>query len=228
MNIKSNLAYSSVILKGHVNRYAFLGLLISVGSILIASCIVSYQLTGSVSLGGFIQAQRSNPAIWILDLTPFMFVYWGQAFCYGLVNKAESLLVDKTKELLNISGNLELKLKYDSLTNLPNNRLLNEKIRLAIEQLGSQGELAVIVIKINDLNYNFSSFNTNNIVKQFAEKLKSVLIDPYMLKASLGINMVARLQSDEFAILMPRLKKDLEINELLIHLLTLLNNVNSI
>ncbi|HAU0473628.1 TPA: GGDEF-domain containing protein, partial [Legionella pneumophila] len=145
MNIKSNLAYSSVILKGHVNRYAFLGLLISVGSILIASCIVSYQLTGSVSLGGFIQAQRSNPAIWILDLTPFMFVYWGQAFCYGLVNKAESLLVDKTKELLNISGNLELKLKYDSLTNLPNNRLLNEKIRLAIEQLGSQGELAVIV-----------------------------------------------------------------------------------
>lgn len=224
MNIKSNLAYSSVILKGHVNRYAFLGLLISVGSILIASCIVSYQLTGSVSLGGFIQAQRSNPAIWILDLTPFMFVYWGQAFCYGLVNKAESLLVDKTKELLNISGNLELKLKYDSLTNLPNNRLLNEKIRLAIEQLGSQGELAVIVIKINDLNYNFSSFNTNNIVKQFAEKLKSVLIDPYMLKASLGINMVARLQSDEFAILMPRLKKDLEINELLIHLLTLLNS----
>ncbi|WP_042646721.1 putative bifunctional diguanylate cyclase/phosphodiesterase [Legionella pneumophila] len=228
MNIKSNLAYSTVILKGHVNRYAFLGLLISVGSILIASCIVSYQLTGSVSLGGFIQAQRSNPAIWILDLTPFMFVYWGQAFCYGLVNKAESLLVDKTKELLNISGNLELKLKYesnhDSLTNLPNNRLLNEKIRLAIEQLGLQGELAVIVIKINDLNYNFSSFNANNIVKQFAEKLKSILIDPYMLKASLGINMVARLQSDEFAILMPRLKKDLDINELLIHLLTLLNN----
>ncbi|HCU6006247.1 putative bifunctional diguanylate cyclase/phosphodiesterase [Legionella pneumophila] len=228
MNIKSNLAHSSVILKGHVNRYAFLGLLISVGSILIASCIVSYQLTGSVSLGGFIQAQRSNPAIWILDLTPFMFVYWGQAFCYGLVNKAESLLVDKTKELLNISGNLELKLKYesnhDSLTNLPNNRLLNEKIRLAIEQLGAQGELAVIVIKINDLNYNFSSFNANNIVKQFAEKLKSILIDPYMLKASLGINMVARLQSDEFAILMPRLKKDLDINELLIHLLTLLNN----
>ncbi|APF01910.1 TPA: putative bifunctional diguanylate cyclase/phosphodiesterase [Legionella pneumophila] len=228
MNIKSNLAHSSVILKGHVNRYAFLGLLISVGSILIASCIVSYQLTGSVSLAGFIQAQRSNPAIWILDLTPFMFVYWGQAFCYGLVNKAESLLVDKTKELLNLSGNLELKLKYesnhDSLTNLPNNRLLNEKIRLAIEQLGSQGELAVIVIKINDLNYNFSSFNANNIVKQFAEKLKSILIDPYMLKASLGINMVARLQSDEFAILMPRLKKDLDINELLIHLLTLLNN----
>ncbi|HHL3492490.1 TPA: putative bifunctional diguanylate cyclase/phosphodiesterase [Legionella pneumophila] len=227
MNIKSNLAHSSVILKGHVNRYAFLGLLISVGSILIASCIVSYQLTGAVSLGGFIQAQRSNPAIWILDLTPFMFVYWGQAFCYGLVNKAESLLVDKTKELLNLSGNLELKLKYesnhDSLTNLPNNRLLNEKIRLAIEQLGSQGELAVIVIKISDLNYNFSSFNANNIVKQFAEKLKSILIDPYMLKASLGINMVARLQSDEFAILMPRLKKDLDIDELLVHLLTLLN-----
>lgn len=230
MNIKSNLAHSSVILKGHVNRYAFLGLLISIGSILIASSIVSYQLTGSISLGGFIQAQKSNPAIWILDITPFMFVYWGQAFCYGLVNKAESLLVDKTKELLNISGNLELKLKYesnhDNLTNLPNSRLLNEKIRLAIEQLGAQGELAVIVIKINDfnnINYNFSSFNANNVIKQFAERLKSILIDPYMLKAALGINVVARLQSDEFAILMPRLKKDLNTDELLVNLLKLLN-----
>nr|WP_277619315.1 GGDEF domain-containing protein [Legionella norrlandica] len=183
-NLKSNLAHSSVILKGHVNRYTFLGLLIAVGSILIASFIVSYQLTGAVSLAGFIEAQRTNPAIWVLDLTPFMFVYWGQAFCYGLVNKAQSLITDKTKEFLSISGDLELKLKYesnhDSLTNLPNSRLLNEQIRLAIEQLGTQGELAIIVIKINNfdnITYNFSSSHANNVIKQFAEKLKSVLID---------------------------------------------------
>lgn len=230
MKIHKNLPPSSILLKSHVNRYTFLGLLIAVGSILIATFIVSYQMTGTVSLQGFILAQKSNPAIWVLNLTPFMFVYWGQAFCEGLVVRAQSLIGDKTKEFMNISGDLELKLKYesqhDNLTNLPNGRMLSEKITQGIEQLGSQGQLALIVIKINDfknISYNFGTFNANNVLKQFGETLKSILVDPYMLDVSLGINIVARLQSDEFAVLLPRLKKDFNPDELLAHLVKLIN-----
>lgn len=228
MNIKSTLAPSSILLKSHVNRYTMLGLAIAIGSILIASFIVSYQLTGAISLYGFIEAQKTNPAIWVLNLTPFMFVYWGQAFCYGLVDRAQSLLGDKTKEFLNISGNLEMKLKYESnhdhLTNIPNSRMLCEKIKDSIEQLGTQGQLAVIVIKINDfanINYNFGTFNANNVLKQFADKLKSILVDPYMLQISIGINMVARIHSDEFALLLPRLKKNFNPDELMNNVLRL-------
>ena len=229
MNIKNSLTPSSIILKSHVNRYTFLGLAIAVSSILIASLIVSYQMTGYVNLAGFIEAQRSNPAIWVLDLTPFMFVYWGQAFCEGLVNRAQTLLVDQTREFLNISGNLELKLRYesnhDNLTSLPNSRMLSEQIKLGMEQLGTQGQLALIIIKINDfqnINYNFGTFNANSVLKQFADRLKNLLIDPYMLQVSIGINMVARLQSDEFAFLLPRLKKDFNANELLKNMLELI------
>ncbi|MBL7481495.1 putative bifunctional diguanylate cyclase/phosphodiesterase [Legionella bononiensis] len=229
MNIKNSLTPSSIILKSHVNRYTFLGLAIAVSSILIASLIVSYQMTGYVSLAGFIEAQRSNPAIWVLDLTPFMFVYWGQAFCEGLVNRAQTLLVDQTREFLNISGNLELKLRYesnhDNLTSLPNSRMLSEQIKLGMEQLGTQGQLALIIIKINDfqnINYNFGTFNANSVLKQFADQLKNLLIDPYMLQVSIGINLVARLQSDEFAFLLPRLKKDFNANELLGSMLNLI------
>jgi diguanylate cyclase len=229
MNIKNNITPSSIILKRHVNRYTFLGLAIALSSILIASLVVSYQMTGEVSLAGFILAQKSNPAIWILNLTPFMFGYWGQAFCEGLVDRAQSFLGDKTKEFQNISNDLEFKLKYesnhDSLTKLPNARMFTEQIEHDIEQLGNQGQLAVIVIKINDFQniaYNFGNFNANTVLVQFAEKLKGILIDPYMLQVSLGINIVARLHSDEFALLLPRLKKDLNADELLSSLLKLI------
>lgn len=229
MNIKESVTPRSIILKSHVNRYTFLGLAIAVSSILIASLIVSYQMTGSVSLAGFIKAQRSNPAIWVLDLTPFMFVYWGQAFCEGLVNRAQTLLVDQTREFLNISGNLELKLRYesnhDNLTSLPNSRMLSEQMKQGIEQLGTQGQLALIIIKINDfqaINYNFGAFNANTLLKQFADQLKNLLIDPYMLEVSIGLNMVSRLQSDEFAFLLPRLKKEFNANELLEKMLKLI------
>lgn len=229
MNIKNNITSSSIILKSHVNRYTFLGLAIAISSILIASFIVSYQMTGEVSLSGFIQAQKSNPAIWILNLTPFMFGYWGQAFCEGLVDRAQTFIGDKTKEFLSISNNLELKLKYesnhDSLTNLPNSRMFSEQINHDIKQLGNQGQLAIIAIKINDFNnisYNFGTFNANTVLIQFAEKLKGIMVDPYMLQVSLGINIVARLHSDEFALLLPRLKKDFDAEELLSSLIKLI------
>jgi diguanylate cyclase (GGDEF)-like protein len=222
MNIKNKLLTSSILLKSHVNRYTFLGLVIALGSILTACIIVSYQLTGHITLEGIVAAQISNPAIWILDLTPFMFIYWGQAFCEGIVNQAQSILIDKTDEFLKISSSLELKLKYesnhDNVTKLPNNHMFSGQISNAIDQLGTQGQLAVIVVKINDfenISYNFGTFNANNVLKQFADKLNAILVEPYMLQVSLGISSVARLQGEEFVFLLPRLKAEFDADELL-------------
>jgi len=230
MNIKNNIPARSIILKSYVNRYTLLGLGVALGSIIIACFTVSYQLTESISLDGIIQAQKTNPAIWILNLTPFMFAYWGQAFCYGLVNRVQLILGDKTQEFRNISGDLELKLKYesnhDSLTNLPNGRMFSEQLDQVIKQLGKQGELVVIVLKINDfknISYNFGTFNANNVLTQFADKLKSILVNPYMLQASFGMNIVARLLSDEFALLLPRVKRDFDPHELSANLLKMIN-----
>ncbi len=222
MNIKNTFTPSSIILKSHVNRFTFLGLAIALGSILIASFIVSYQLTGGVSLYGFVEAQRTNPVIWIMDLTPFLFGYWGQAFCHGLVDRAETLMGETTQEFININNELESKLMheshYDSLTNLPNARMLSKQIRGSINILAGRGELIVVVLKINDftnINYNFGTFNANNVLKQFAHKLNSILIDPAMGKDMVGINSVAKLPSDEFALLFPKSSQNTDIDELL-------------
>lgn len=222
MDIKNNLTSSSIILRSYVNQYAFIGLGISLTSILIASLFVAYQITGSISLEGFVKAQMTNPAIWVLDLTPFLFAYWGQSFCYGLVNKAESYLMLKTNEFLSKSGDLELKLRYESqydgLTGLPNNRLFSEQITQSIQQLGKNNELAVLVLKINDFKSilsNFGNFNANSVLKQYTKKLNQMLVESFMLQATMGINLLARIESDEFALLLPRLAKNLNLNELL-------------
>lgn len=222
MTIKQQLALRSSVLKGHVNKYALLGLAISIGSIIFASLIVSYQLLGEVSIHGFLLAQTSNPAIWALDLTPFMFAYWGQSFCYELANKAELIIEDKTREYVSKSGDLELKLKYesnhDSLTNLPNSKLLGQRINQGITQIKKGENLALIILIINNfkqVNYEYGNFNANNLLLQFTEKLKTILLEPYMLQAYMGMNMIARLQGAEFAILIPRLVNQHDLESIL-------------
>ncbi|WP_058480001.1 phosphodiesterase [Legionella waltersii] len=222
MNIKHNLTNTSIVLKSYVNKYAFIGLGIAVFSILIATCIVSYQITGSISLNGFIKAQLTNPAIWVLDLTPFIFAYWGQSFCYSLMNRAKTILSNTTSEFLNKSGDLEGQLKYevqhDSLTHLPNSRLLKEQIIESIKQLNNSGELAVVILKINgfkQLHNYFGNFNVNQALIEYSKTIQSVLLEHSILEATIGINSAARLDHDEFALLLRRLNMNVDRNKLL-------------
>jgi diguanylate cyclase len=222
MTIKPHLIIRSKILKKHVNRYCILGLIIALTSILVGTAAVSYQMTAQINFWGLCLAQSSNPALWALDLTPFMFAYWGQSFCLSLAKKVEAIIADKTREFHNLSSELELQLKfesnYDQLTNLPNLRFLLEKIEQGIAQLDNNGNLVVIILNIKDfkvINTNFGTFNANNVLKQFAEKLSNLLVEPYILEESMGMSVVARLQNDEFALLIPKIKKDRDVKELL-------------
>ncbi|MCW8409859.1 bifunctional diguanylate cyclase/phosphodiesterase [Legionella sp. PATHC035] len=222
MDINYKLAKTSIVFKDYVNKYAYIGLCISVSSIIIASLVVSYQITGFINLNGFVRAQTTNPAIWVLDLSPFLFAYWGQSFCYGLANTAETLVADKTQELLYKSGDLEAKLKYESehdfFTQLPNSLLFHEQTKQAIHKIETPNELAVILLKLNDfksIHNNFGNFNANSVLIQFVKKLKDMLLSPFMLEATMGINSVARMEGDEFALLLPRLNKEINWDKLL-------------
>lgn len=226
MRIQEHFVLRSTVLKSHVNKYAILGLIISITSIILSTLLVSYQQSGGISLTGIIDAQWGNPAIWALDITPFMFAYWGQSFCYELASKAESILDETAREFENKSGDLKLKLQYESnhdyLTNLPNHRLLAQRIDQGIKQIQKEDELALILLSINDfkeINYQFGSFSANSLLLQFSEKLKTILLEPYLLQAYMGMNMIARLQGAEFAILIPRLRKEHHLESILIKLL---------
>ena len=170
MRIQQPFHVKSAVLKDHVNKYAFVGLAISISSIILATLFASYQKTDFIDIAGIIASQKTNPALWVLDLTPLIFTYWGQLFCYELASKMESLLEDKTRELLNKSSDLESKLHYetfhDHLTNLPNQRLLSQRITQGIQQVSKGEELAVIILHINSfkgINAKYGSFNANSL-----------------------------------------------------------------
>jgi len=222
MSIKYDTTSSSITLKNYVNKYVFFGLSIGLCSILIASLIVSYQLTGSINLDGFIKAQLNSPIVWILDLTPFLFSFWGQSLNNELKNETEPVLDNDRIEFFSKSGDLELKIKYEShhddLTHLPNSRLFSDQLSQAIKQLGKSNELGLIILRINDfknIHTNFGNFNANSVLKQFAKKLTAMLNEPFIQQATTGINTLARLENDEFAILLTHLNTNLDINELL-------------
>jgi diguanylate cyclase (GGDEF)-like protein len=226
VNIKKSFELRSHILKEHISRYTILGLVLSFATIIIASLLAAYQQSNAMDLAAIIRAQKSNPSLWGLDFTPFIFAFWGQSFCYDLANTMETILEDKTRDLLNRSSDLELKLKHqtnhDGLTNLPNQNLLAERINQGIENLQKEDHLVLLVLHIHsfkEINQKYGSFNGNNLIIQFAEKLKSLLLEPYFLQAYMGMNMVARIQGAEFAILMPRLRKEHHLDALLAQLL---------
>ncbi len=54
---------------------------------------------GTISLNGIMETQRTNVAIWILYLPPFLFSFWGQYISNTLTCRAGGIIVDETSEL---------------------------------------------------------------------------------------------------------------------------------
>lgn len=209
-NIKFSLENNARLLKSKVSGYAILGLCISVIAIFSATLAVSYQMTGGISLEGIILAQKSNIALIILDLTPLVFMFWGQSLSSVMSYTAGAMVVDQTNELRMQTSELALRAEHesshDSLTDLPNRVLFVDRLNQALSAMrGREGKLAVILININnfkELNAGFGSYNADRLLKQFSQRLKCTTDDPMTL---------ARLGGDEFAILHPHFETEKNI-----------------
>lgn len=90
---------------------------------------------------------------------------------------------------------------YDSLTKLPNRRLLNERLKHAIELNHRTGsEMAVLMMdldKFKAVNDTLGHAAGDELLQQVAQRIKSQLRE---------VDMVARLGGDEFVILMENVK----------------------
>lgn len=205
--IKHTAENNARILKSKVSKFAYLGLAFSVGAITITTMAVTYQMDGYLSLDGAMKAQRTNIALWVLDISPLLFMLWGQSISSVRSYPASAVDMDQTHEpRLQISepaSRSEHDSSYDSLTDLPNRILFVDHLNQSINALrGKKGKIAVITINIDnfkDLNSGFGNYNADRLLKQFAQRLKST-IDESMT--------VARFGGDEFAIFCPTLEQD--------------------
>jgi diguanylate cyclase (GGDEF)-like protein len=191
-------------LKGKANKYAIYGVVIAIGAIAMATAMVSYYLTGGVSLPGMIQAQQSNKALWLLDGMPFFFAMWGQYVGSVIAYEASALVIDQTSELRAQTSALEQQASHDSmhdrLTDLPNRVLLRDRLEQALNVAQhDRTRLAVLAMNLDrfkEINDTLGHFNGDRVLKQVAARLEGTIQDTAT---------VARLGGDEFAIMLTKL-----------------------
>jgi diguanylate cyclase (GGDEF)-like protein len=200
------------LLKGKASKYAFYGVFIALAAILIATSLVSYYNTGTVTLAGIIQAQKDNGALWLLDLMPFFFAFWGQYVSNVMAYEASAMVIDQTSELRAHTTMLEQQTMHDAthdhLTDLPNRVLLRDRLEQALNVAQHDKSLLAILVmdldRFKEINDTLGHYNGDRLLKQVAARLQGTVQDT---------DTVARLGGDEFAILLPKMGSVKEATE---------------
>ncbi|MGD0961662.1 MAG: bifunctional diguanylate cyclase/phosphodiesterase [Methylomonas sp.] len=184
--IATNLLSDNVkILKSEVSKAAYQGVLIAIGSILVATGLVSYYVSGQLSLEGFMLAQRSNAALWLLDGIPFIFGLWGQYSSSIIAYQAGAMIFDQTQELRLKAESLEKTTHYvnthDPLTDLPNRSLFYDRVEREILLANNQNKmLTILLIEIENFKDIYDTLGRNSsdlVLKQIATRLQGVSRD---------------------------------------------------
>lgn len=200
------------ILKSEVSKTAYQGMLIAIISIIIATALVCYYNEGSVSITGIIEAQKNNVALWMLNVIPFVFGFWGQYSGSILAYRAGALIVDQTQELRNKARSLEQQANYatthDVLTDLPNREFFYERVEQAILAANYHKRLLSIllveIVNFKDVFDTLGRSSSDEVIKQISLRLQDVVI---------GTNNVARLDGNMFSLLVndPNNEKEVEL-----------------
>ena len=93
--MKSNaelISRNAELLKSTVNRQGMYGLIIALLSITIASLLVSYQVTGEISLNSFLYIHEHNLAVRLLEFLPFVFTFFQRIALKAVQNTAKGLV----------------------------------------------------------------------------------------------------------------------------------------
>ncbi|MBN2331719.1 MAG: EAL domain-containing protein [Deltaproteobacteria bacterium] len=204
------LAATTGLLKSRASKYAVYGVLIAVTCIFMATVMVAYLEKNTITLDSLVYAQKTNFALWVLDMMPFMFAFWGQYVSSMIAYQAGAVIIDETSDLRAQTAVLEEKATHeathDSLTELPNRVLLHDRLQQALSAAQrQQSQLAVLIMDLDnfkEINDTLGHFNGDIILKQVATRLQGTIRN---------LDSVARLGGDEFAILLPKLASERDL-----------------
>ncbi len=192
------------LLKASASKHAIYGVMIAVIAIVIATCMVSFVEHGEVTLDGIIKAQKTNVALWLLNLSPFGFAFWGQYVSNVMAFQAGAMVVDQTNELRAQAQAIERRATYevthDRLTNLPNRVLLQDRLDQAVH-LAHRDHLnmAVMVMDLDrfkEVNDALGRDQGDRLLRQVAARLKAAVQET---------ETIARSGGDEFVVLLPKI-----------------------
>ena len=124
--VSSKLTKNVSLLKAGVSKNSLWGVFIAFIAIVVATLLSTYYLTGDITLKGVIAAQKSNPVLWVINLMPFLFAFWGQYVSAMISYEAGAMVIDQTEKLRSQAATLEYQLDYSMRENAERKRLLAE------------------------------------------------------------------------------------------------------
>lgn len=196
------LTENARLLKARASRYSILGIVIAVGTTIIATLLSAYVGNEHVlTLGGVIQSQKTNEVLWLLDGLPFFFGFWGQYTSSLMAYEAGAMVLDQTTDLRTHAATLENQIAHqathDSLTGLPNRVLYTDRLTHALQIAQSEhGRIAVLILDMDgfkEINDTIGHYNGDRVLKSVGTRLQNAVGEGTTL---------ARLGGDEFGLIL--------------------------
>ena len=97
--------------RAQINAYALWGTGIALFAVIAGTLLVSVYQYGTVNAESVIAVQRSNPALWLLNIMPFVFGIWGQLTGVMIMSRAGEMVMDQTHSLSSRTLKLEQALR---------------------------------------------------------------------------------------------------------------------
>jgi len=213
----------SKILGKQATKTAIYGGIIGLGTIVVATLSAAFVSSGEVSLDAIILAQKTNTALWTIDIMPFVFMFWGQRMSSSIAEEADTMVIEKTNELWNktqqFRDQIEQEYSHDQLTKLPNAQQFLKHINQLLEPNSSEPmaeaesllqtfsgyitkqhkvsrHMAIILLEIDhfkEISQTFGSQNADDLLLEASIRIKQVFAQSQ--------TMVARIGVDNFGIL---------------------------
>lgn len=198
-------ATNVAVLRTRAGYRAYAGLGIALVAVLIATAITAAMDSGAVTVATLLAAQRGSVALWMLDLMPFVFAFWGQYVGVTMAHEAGAMVLDQTQDLRARNTELEdrasREIGHDPLTGLAGRTLFLEHLAAAVEQAhAARAVSGVLVVDLNgfqEINEALGQHNGDRVLKNVARRLSGV---------AATTDRLARLSADTFALLRPHVE----------------------
>lgn len=199
------------LLRSKASKQAILGMIIALVTVVVATVLSAYFSEHyKLTLEGIIHAQATNPVLWLLDLTPFIFGFWGQYTSTVIAYEAGAMVMDQTSDLRTRTAALENRISHeathDQLTDLPNRVLFVDRLEQALQLAHiEKSEIGVLFLDLDhfkEINDTLGHHSGDRVLKSVAVRIQNAVNDSVT---------VARLGGDEFGLILPRLKKEADI-----------------
>ena len=187
------------VFRTRVSKTAWQGFSVAVLALVTATVAVAYLESGNISIASIILAQKKNFALWVLDLVPFIFAFWGQYSSTVLAYEASAMVLDQTQELRDKADSFEKQARHsithDLLTDMPNKELFYDRVEQHIVSPRGQTIFSVLLIEVSnykEISDTLGRNSSDGLIKQIAVRLESAFPSPYS---------IARLESNTFSLL---------------------------